>query len=298
MHQRGVLVPLLLDSGRSPPQGSRVPESNVYEYVYRFARARGPGSPQGRAWAALGSAYIRPWQLRTGTRHRARPDRPPPSRSEHRQVHLHHVEQEVGETQARRSEGLTGTGERGEEVNVCVSVARILLRLLILLRVVMLVRLLVLAGVVIFETCGHLHLRRIHRTGRAVRKGDETSATGSESVEGLRHGGPLLRRAGRALEAEHGFRGEFQVDGESVAVHGQTQSSDAMFVGPNRPQPFALDQGRNGTRGGGIAACDAQQKTWDRPPDEGRADLTPIECEVAHGDGTGGGGVRTVLIHT
>lgn len=77
-----------------------------------------------------------------------------------------------------------------------------------------LVRVLVLAGMVIFHTLGRLHLRRIQRTDRPVRKGDETSATGSESVEGLRYGGPLLRRAGSALEAEYGFRGELQVDGE------------------------------------------------------------------------------------
>ena len=108
----------------------------------------------------------------------------------------------------------------------------------------------VLAGMVTFYTFGRLHFRRIQRTDRPVRKGDETSATGSESVEGLRYGGPLLRRAGGALEAEHGFCGEFQVNGEAGAVHGQTQSSDAMFVGPNRSQPFALDQGRTGRRGG------------------------------------------------
>ena len=52
------------------------------------------------------------------------------------------------------------------------------------------------------------------------------------------------------LEAEHGFCGELQVDGEAGAVHGQAQSSDAVFVGPGRPQPFALDEGRIGRRGG------------------------------------------------
>ena len=113
-----------------------------------------------------------------------------------------------------------------------------------------LVRLLVLAGRVTFYTFGRVHLRRVQRTRRSVRKGDETTATGSEPVEGLRYGGPLLRRAGGAIEAEHGLRGEFQVDGEQGAIDGQTQSSDAMFVGPNRPQPFALDQGRTGRRGG------------------------------------------------
>ena len=50
------------------------------------------------------------------------------------------------------------------------------------------------------------------------------------------------------LEAEQGFCGELQVDGDAGAVHGQAQPSDAMFVGPGRPQTFALDQGR--TRGG------------------------------------------------
>ena len=113
-----------------------------------------------------------------------------------------------------------------------------------------LVRLLVLAGRVTFYTFGRVHLRRVQRTRRSVRKGDETTATGSEPVESLRYGGPLLRRAGGALEAEHGLRGEFQVDGEQGAIDGQTQSSDAMFVGPNRPQPFALDQGRTRRRGG------------------------------------------------
>ena len=80
----------------------------------------------------------------------------------------------------------------------------------------------VLAGMVTFYTFGRLHFRRIQRTDRPVRKGDETSAIGSESVEGLRYGGPLLRRAGGALEAEHGFRGELQIDREAGAVHGQT----------------------------------------------------------------------------
>ena len=161
-----------------------------------------------------------------------------PCRSEHRQVHLHHARQEVREPQARRSDGLTGTGEGGEEKNVLVFVALIL------------VSVLVLSGMVTFYAFGRLHHRRIERTGRPIRKGDETSAIGSESVEGLRRGGPLLRRAGCVLEAEHGFCGELQVDGEAGAVHGQTQSSDAVFVGPSRPQPFAIDQGRTRTRRG------------------------------------------------
>ena len=169
-----------------------------------------------------------------------------PCRSEHRQVHLHHVGQEVREPQTRRSEGLAGTGEGGKKAHVFVFAALILFVFVALI----LVRLVVLAGIVSFHTFGRLHLRRIQRTGRPVRKGDETSATGSESAEGLRYGGPLLRRAGRALEAEHGFGGELQVDGEASAVHGQTQSSDAVLVGPGRPQTFALDLGRTRTLGG------------------------------------------------
>ena len=109
---------------------------------------------------------------------------------------------------------------------------------------------LVLAGMVVLHAFWSLHLRRIQRTGGPVRKGDETSATGSESVEGIRYGGPLLCRARGVLEAENGFCGELQIDGEAGAVHGQAQSSDAVFVGPSRPQPFALDQGRIRTRGG------------------------------------------------
>ena len=143
---------------------------------------------------------------------------------------------------------------------LCVFVALILIVLVALILVMLVVLaglvmvraglVMLLARMVTLYTFGRLHLRRIQRTDRPVRKGDETSAIGSESVERLRYGGPLLRRAGGALEAEYGFRGEFQIDGEAGAVHGQTQSSDAMFVGPNRPQPFALDQGRTGRLGG------------------------------------------------
>ncbi len=113
-----------------------------------------------------------------------------------------------------------------------------------------LVCVLVLAGMVIFYIFGRLHLRRIQRTARALRKREETRATASQSVESLRYSGSLLRRAWGVLEAEHGFCGKFQVDGDASAVHGQAQSSDAMFVGPGRPQAFALDQGRIRTRGG------------------------------------------------
>ena len=144
-------------------------------------------------------------------------------------------------------------------------------------------RRLVLTGLVTFEPLGRLHLRRIHRTGHPLRKGEQTGTTGSEPVEGLRYGGPLLRRAGRTLEAEHGFCGELQVDGEAGAVHGQTQAGDAVFVGPYRPQPFALDQGGSRACGGCIAACDAQQKTRDRPPGEMGADLESIDCREGHG---------------
>lgn len=146
-----------------------------------------------------------------------------PCRSQHRQVHLLHEGQKVRKPQAGRSDGLAGTGEGGEEAHVFVLLALILVLLALILVLValilvlvalILVRLLVLAGLVTFYTCGSLHLRRIKRTGRPVRKGDETGTTGSESVEGVRCGGPLLRRARGALEPEHGCCGELQVDCE------------------------------------------------------------------------------------
>ena len=156
-----------------------------------------------------------------------------------------------------------------------------------------LLSLLALVPMVMFHIFGPLHLRRIQRTGHPVRQGEETRGIGLESVEGLRRGGPLLLRAGGVLEAEHGFRGELQVDGENGAVHGQAQAGDTVLVGPGRPQRFALDQGRIGTWRGWIAAGDEQQETRDCPPDEKRADPGAIERGEGHHDGTVGGCART-----